>query len=260
MSAQPRCAAGAPDGGQFAVVPRSESGTSLTSSDDSVLIARLASAGIPAHGHGSMPVTYHRPRHVPDGEFRLDDRPDRSMLIGRSLGSDKPSGALWSAPGRRVGGEAWSAWSDWVAGDGYGEMATQLVPLMLKPGGVVVRIDTADDAQRLAEQYPAPPDEYGRFGWAAMRDDGVDGVWLTTRGVAAVDGVHNDSDSGEDRAISSFYAWDASSVAWLSTRHLTAGELVPVGAYRFEMGQYGRQRAVKENGYGEYDEGMRPVI
>ncbi|MFC8943334.1 hypothetical protein ACFT1B_35185, partial [Streptomyces griseoincarnatus] len=174
-------------------------------------------------------------------------------------GMDKPVGALWSAPGRVSGdGAVWSAWTDWTALEGTNREFS-LIPLEVRPGGVVIRIDGAEDAERLAVEYPVPADVRGRFDWAGMRADGVDGVWLTTGGVQAVN-----QDLGgvgqQQLAISSFYGWDVSSVAWLSTAHLKAGDLMPVGPYHSQTNEIGYPMLIPDGPQRPLDEGVRPRV
>lgn len=264
MQDQPRRPRFAPGstGGQFSTTPRAEASTPLGRVEDSAanrLIAELAASGLAAHGHDSMPTTYHRPRLSARTGFELDDRPDQSSLTGFSPGMDKPAGALWSAPGRVSGGVVWSAWTDWMALEGSNRDFS-LVPLEVTPGGVVIRIDDAGDAERLATRYPVQADARGRFDWAGMRADGVDGVWLTTGGVDAVNQDVGRGIGQEQPAISSFYGWDVSSVAWLSTAHLVAGDLVPVGPYRSQSNEIGYPMLAPDGPLGPLDEGARPRV
>lgn len=229
-------------------------------------MAALAEVGVPAHDDVTMPVTYHAPQ---DDAFEMDGRVP--SLEQFTSGFDKPAGALWAAPGRvEDGGMVKSTWTDHSVAEGAsGSAGWPLVPLRATPGAVVARIDTLVDAERLALRYPAaskpdsvvPGDELtNRFDWAAMREDGIDGVLVSSAGIAAAKQLTYGTDEERDHPIARLAAWEVSSVAWLSTRHVEAGDVVLSGAYpeADDEDGFAAWNPYADPGYGSCDEGVRP--
>lgn len=217
-------------------------------------IAELADVGIPAVGDDDMPTTYHQ--HTPDKPVTLDPgkgaaNPDRAL-------PDKPSGALWTSPGRiDADGNVKTAWTDWAAREDYGE-GGQLVEMNPQPGAVVVTITNGNDARALMGRYGID-DADGRksFDWAAMREGGIDGVHVTERMAS----VHSFAPRDDDSTLAHLEGWSAGSTAWLSSEHLEVGESREPGTYTYidpEDDDPGWYREVKpEEGEGTYDEPSR---
>lgn len=218
-------------------------------------IAELADAGIPALGDDDMPTTFHQ--HAPDQPVVVDDsrtltNPDRAI-------PDKPSGALWSSPGRiDADGNTKTAWTDWAAQEDYGK-GGQLAEISARPGAVIVTIDSPSDAEALMGKYGTQDVDGKRsFDWVAMREDGIDGVHVSdavARGQAYVG-------RGDGTAVSNLHGWSAGSVAWLSSDRLEVGESRAPGTYTYAEGEDddpSTYRSVEpEEGEGRYDEPPRP--
>lgn len=206
-------------------------------------------------GDDDMPTTYHQ--HTPDKPVTLDPgrgatNPDRAL-------PDKPSGALWTSPGRiDADGNIKTAWTDWAAREDYGN-GGRLVEMNPQPGAVIVTITNGNDTRALMSKYGID-DADGRksFDWAAMREDGIDGVHVTERMAS----VHSFAPRDDDSALAHREGWSAGSTAWLSSEHLEAGESREPGAYTYvdpEDDDPGWHREVKpEEGEGTYDEPSRP--
>lgn len=216
-------------------------------------IAQLADDGIPAHDDTTMPPTYHLTRS--GGGLRLTD--------GKEIGNseialpDKPSGALWAAPGRvEPDGAVKSAWTDFEASQsGSTKPVSGLHVIRPQPGAVIVSIESPEDAEALMRRYPAT-DKMGQaaFDWAAMSRDGIDGVY------AAPSAVQGNS-AHRGTAFGNLYAWDVSSVAWLSNTHLAVDpEPAPCGTYDLAEtdDEYENWPQVHDERMGHYDIPARP--
>lgn len=201
-----------------------------------------------------MPTTYHQ--HTPDKPVTLD--PGRGVTNPDRALPDKPSGALWTSPGRiDADGNVKTAWTDWAAREDYGN-GGQLVEMNAQPGSVVVTITNGDDARALMGKYGID-DADGRksFDWAAMREDSIDGVHVTERMAS----VHSFAPRDDDSTLAHLEGWSAGSTAWLSSEHLEVGKPQEPGTYTYidpEDDDPGWYREVKpEDGEGTYDEPSR---
>lgn len=219
-------------------------------------IAQLADDGIRAMDDAAMPPTYHVDRAGQGFDL------DRDADIGNAVYAhpDKPRGALWTAPGRvAADGTVKSAWTDYDARmSGSSRPAKHLHVLRAQPGAVIVSIHTPEDAEALMARYEAR-DKMGTraFDWAAMKRDGIDGVYASSGAVSG-----NLPHSG--KAFGNLYGWDASSVAWLSNKHLAADrELAVAGTYTVtvqdEDDPYA-QPDVSDDGMWTYDAPARPAL
>lgn len=225
-----------------------------------LLIAQLADHGIRAMDDSAMPVTYHAPRSGED----LDLNRESTIGNAESAMPDKPQGALWTAPGRTdADGAVKSAWTDYDAREsGTSRPVKEMYAVRAQPGAVIVSIETPEDAQALMDRYEARDALGGRsFDWAAMKRDGIDGVYASPDAVQG-----NLKHRGE--AFGNLYAWDTSSVAWLSNEHLAADEeKVTAGKYTVTQseseddpeGVYAH-REVSDEGMWEYTTPKTPEI
>lgn len=181
-----------------------------------LLIAQLADDNIRAMDDTAMPPTYHVARS--GKPLDLDD--GREVGVAKYAFPDKPTGALWTSPGRvEQGGTVKSAWTDYDAREsGSARPAESLHVVRAQPGAVIVSIETPEDAQALMDRYEAQ-DQRGEkaFDWVAMKRDGIDGVYASP---SAVQG--NIGHSGT--AFGNLYGWDTSSVAWLSNDNISVDE------------------------------------
>lgn len=226
-----------------------------------LLIAQLSDHGIRAMDDSAIPPTYHVGRA---GEpLALDE--DREIVHGEYASVDKPSEALWTAPGRvDSDGGVKTAWTDWSAiengGSGGGDNECIHV-VRAQPGAVVVSVEANEDAEALLSKYQTQ-DKYGRpfHDWAAMKRDGIDGVYLSPKAVPET--------WARGKALRQFYGWDASSVAWLSNKNLQSdAEQHPIGHYEVEYetsedgteDRYG-DATVTDPEMGEYDTPERPSL
>lgn len=218
-------------------------------------IAELADAGIPAVGDDDMPATFHQ--HAPDQPVSLDG--NRALTNPHRAAPDKPSGALWTSPGRTdADGKIKTAWTDWAAREDYGK-GGQLAEVTAHPGAVVVTIDSPDDAEALMSKYGTEDVDGKRsFDWAAMREDGIDGVHVSDR----MAGSYAYSGAGDGSTATSLNGWSAGSVAWLSNERLEVGEPQEPGTYTYAEGEDddppGYREVEREEGEGHYDEPARP--
>lgn len=216
----------------------------------------MADAGIPAVGDDDMPTTYHQ--HTPDKPVTLD--PGRGATTPSRALPDKPGGALWTSPGRiDADGNIKTAWTDWAAREDYGN-GGQLAEISPQAGAVVVTITSGNDARALMNKY-GTDDVDGRrsFDWAAMREDGIDGVHVTERMAS----VHSFAPRDDDSALAHLEGWSAGSTAWLSSEHLEVGESQKPGTYKYaepEDDDLGYREVEPEEGEGKYDEPTRPDL
>lgn len=225
-----------------------------------LLIAQLSDHGIRAMDDSALPPTYHVGR---SGE-PLDLSKDREIIHGEYASVDKPSEALWTAPGRvETNGGVKTSWTDRTAVEtgGGGGSGEEIHVVRAQPGAVIVSVETNKDAEALLAKYEAR-DKYGKrcYDWAEMKRDGIDGVYLSPK---AVTGTWK-----RDGALRQFYGWDASSVAWLSNQHLESdARRHPIGQYEIERetseddpeGEFG-DATVKDPRMGKYDTPARPAL
>lgn len=215
-----------------------------------LLIAQLSDHGIRAMDDTSMPPTYHVARSGKD--LDLDD--GREVGLSTIARPDKPTGALWTAPGRiDKDGAVKSAWTDYDAQEGGSKRpAKEMHVVRTQPGAVVVSIDSPEDAQALMDRYETRDTAGSRsFDWVAMKRDGIDGVY------ASPDAVQGNLNH-KDQAFANFYGWDASSVAWLSNDNISVDEgKAQGGTYTVtypdtEDDDHQERPDISDEGMGEY--------
>lgn len=223
-------------------------------------IAQLADQGIPAVGDEDLPAMYHQ--HDDDKPLTLDG-PQRALANPGLATIDKPTGALWSAPGRTgADGLVRTAWTDRSASEGNQSTGT-LSELRPKPGAVVVTLSTPEDAEALMGAY-GTDDELGKrgFDWEAMKAEGIDGVSVTQSLVDQGTKFSYGDGLGESAAAANFETWDVGSTVWLSTVNLHVAEHHQPGQYEFkddpEAEAYSVPDLQPDDGYGVYDEPDRP--
>lgn len=200
-----------------------------------LLIAQLADLGIRATDDSGMPPTYHLAHSGETVDLEEEHGDIQNWAIGSGGIPGKPSGALWSSPGRvDDSGNVKTAWTDWSArqgyadenGDGGREVKGALTRLQAQPGAVVAVISTPDDAVRLSERYGLEEDNGEKhLDWVAMRRDGIDGVHVTESL------AHESKKVAPSHPASQFSGWDAGSTAWLSTERLEASGEGSPGVY-----------------------------
>lgn len=200
-----------------------------------LLIAQLADHGIRATDDGGMPPTYHL-AHTGEMVDLEEERGDiQNWAIGSGGTPGKPTGALWSSPGRvDNSGNVKTAWTDWSARQGYAdendtggkEVKGALTRLQAQPGAVVAVVSSPDDALHLSERYGLEETNGEQhLDWEAMRRDGVDGVCVT-------DSFSQEAKKADrGHPASQFSGWDAGSTAWLSTERLEASGKGRPGVY-----------------------------
>lgn len=226
-----------------------------------LLIAQLSDHGIRAMDDTAMPPTYHVARS--GKPLDLDDGGE--VDVAEYALPDKPTGALWTSPGRvEQGGAVKSAWTDYDAREsGSARPAESLHVVRAQPGAVIVSIETPEDAQALMDRYETQ-DQRGEkaFDWVAMKRDGIDGVYVSP---SAVQG--NSGHLGT--AFGNLYGWDASSVAWLSNDNISVGDsAVEGGTYTVTVQEpegdvdEGRMEwvEVSDDRMGQYDTPRRPGL
>lgn len=223
-------------------------------------IAQLADEGIPAVGDDDLPAMYHQ---YGDGKEVTLDGPQREIINPHLANIDKPHGALWSSPGRTdATGSIRTAWTDHNATEGNQPTGT-LAELKAKPGAVVVTLSTPEEAEALMGRY-GTSDEMGKrgFDWEAMREDGIDGVHVTSGLISQGKGFSYGDGPGESAAAANFDTWDASSTAWLSTTNLEVAAHHQPGEYNFkddpDADSYSFPDLQPDDGFGHYDEPARP--
>lgn len=223
-----------------------------------LLIAQLSDHGIRAMDDSAMPPTY----HVARSGKELDLTHEAEIGNAMTTRPDKPTGALWAAPGRvEKSGTVKSAWTDYDARmSGSTRPAKQMYVLRPQPGAVIVSIETPEDAEALLNRYESQDILGNRsFDWAAMQRDGIDGVYASP---GAVTGNLNHP----DKAFGNLYAWDASSVAWLSNKNLAADtDTAPAGTYTATLakdheGNPQESPQITDEHMGKYDTPGRPTL
>lgn len=202
-----------------------------------------------------MPTTYHQ--HTHDKPVTLD--PGRGAVNPDRALPDKPTGALWTSPGRiDADGNIKTAWTDWAAREDYGD-GGQLAEIKPEPGAIVVTVTSGNDTRALMAKY-GTDDVDGRrsFDWAAMREDGIDGVHVTERMAS----VHSFAPRDDDSPLAHLEGWSAGSTAWLSSEHLEVGDSREPGTYTYadpgDDDSSGYREVEPEEGEGNYDEPARP--
>lgn len=183
--------------------------------------ATLATHGIPAVDDLEAPLTYH---------YGAPPVLGTPCDVGKNDMPNKPSDALWTAPGRvAADGTVKTGWTDWMAREGltfdspYPDTSETppfdpsiLHAVRPQPGAAIIRIAHTDHARALAQAFPA--DEGAGIqsvSWTAIRETGVDAVMLTESATS----------------VREFSGWDASSVAWLRTDRCALEGTVPRGEY-----------------------------
>src|SRR5699024_889981 len=157
-----------------------------------------------------------------------------------------------------------TAWTDYGATEGHQPTGT-LAELRAKPGAVVVTLSTPEEAEALRGRY-GTTDEIGRrgFDWESMREDGIDGVHVTSSLISQGKGFSYGDGPGESAAAANFDTWDASSTAWLSTTNLEVAAHHQPGEYNFkddpDDDSYSFPELQPDEGYGTYDDPPRPDL
>lgn len=220
-----------------------------------LLIAQLADHGIRALDDSSMPATYHAAR----AGRPLDLDEGGEIKGAKHARPDKPQGSLWTAPGRTdPDGSVKSSWTDYDAVEGGSRRpAKSLYVVRPQPGAVIVSIETPEDAEALMGRYEAQ-DSVGHkaFDWVAMKRDGIDGVYVSP------DAVQGNLQH-QGTAFENLYAWDASSVAWLSNSNLSVDERqVEGGTYTVTHDDNDpmESRRASDERMGEYETPQRPEL
>lgn len=196
-------------------------------------IADVAIDGLLAVGDQDMPHTYHWGPKPDLSTFHEVKDPESHIIL-------KPEGALWSAPGNvDADGTVKSEWTDWMVNEGYNFTGPNTIGpttpdvdvlhvLTPQPGAVIIRVETAEHLHALARRYPTSAlthDGPGPhpFSWEAIREDGIDAVFLTSNGLDAAS-----SDAKFEVLADS---WGVSSVAWLRGTCLKVDGEVRRGSY-----------------------------
>lgn len=223
-----------------------------------LLIAQLSDHGIRAMDDSAMPPTY----HVVRSGQELDLTHEAEIGNAVTNRPDKPTGALWAAPGRvEKAGTVKSAWTDYDARmSGSTRPAKQMHVIRPQPGAVIVSIETPEDAEALLTRYESQDILGNRsFDWAAMQRDGIDGVYASPGAVTG--NLHH-----TDEAFGNLYAWDTSSVAWLSNKNLaTDTDTAPAGTYTATFakdhdGNPQESPQITDDQMGQYDTPARPTL
>lgn len=145
-------------------------------------------------------------------------------------GRNKPSADLWTSTAIRGGdGTYTSDWVRWVHGNQHDWMAPTGFLYKVKPGALILTIDSDHDAERIYHAFEglgtAQPIDYSSSYGRLTRAFPWDQV------VKHFDGVHH---SGYRSDGDFTYGWDCESTAWFDTSFLIKVAEVPISPYTEE--------------------------
>jgi hypothetical protein len=139
-------------------------------------------------------------------------------------GSNKPQAQLWTSTAFKTKDGTWTSdWGRWIANNHKAWLAPKGYLYKVKPGALVLSLDSDYQAERLYQAYES-------LGMAKSLDHSVyrmnlSGVFPWDQVNKHFDAVHHD---GIGYGNDFLYGWDVESTAWFDTNHLTLIGEVPI--------------------------------
>lgn len=148
-------------------------------------------------------------------EDEIPSQIDGEYIRGRL----KPTGSsgIWTSAGtQKEDGSIATQWSESSAASQMVEDGDQAHAVKPMKDAVIVRIDDAEDLQRLYEKFPSVD---GRMSFEKMAEAGIDGVHVSQEAV----NESNRHFGSKENVMSDLYGWDMPSTIWMNGSLLQAG-------------------------------------